>query len=80
MRILSASAGVGRSGAYIALDIAFQQLDDQKDQLDIFSSVHAMRLHRNHMVQTEVYLYRCPACPVVIECSVLCPQWQILHV
>lgn len=47
------SAGVGRTGTFIALDRILQQLDS-KDAVDIYAAVHDLRLHRVHMVQTEV--------------------------
>lgn len=49
------SAGVGRTGTFIALDRILQQLDS-KDSVDIYGAVHDLRLHRVHMVQTEVSL------------------------
>ncbi|XP_074726670.1 receptor-type tyrosine-protein phosphatase beta isoform X2 [Strix uralensis] len=59
--IVHCSAGVGRTGTFIALDRILQQLDS-KDTVDIYSAVHDLRLHRVHMVQTEcqyVYLHQC---------------------
>ncbi|XP_029107946.1 receptor-type tyrosine-protein phosphatase beta-like isoform X3 [Scleropages formosus] len=59
--VVHCSAGVGRTGTFIALDRVLQQLDS-KDTLDIYSNVFDLRLHRSHMVQTEcqyVYLYQC---------------------
>lgn len=50
---ISSSAGVGRTGTFIALDRILQQLDS-KDSVDIYGAVHDLRLHRVHMVQTEV--------------------------
>lgn len=47
------SAGVGRSGTLIALDILLQTLKDRKD-LDIFGTVMKLRRQRVKMVQTEV--------------------------
>uniref|UniRef100_A0A8C5KWP7 protein-tyrosine-phosphatase n=1 Tax=Jaculus jaculus TaxID=51337 RepID=A0A8C5KWP7_JACJA len=55
------SAGVGRTGTFIALDRILQQLDS-KDSVDIYGAVHDLRLHRVHMVQTEcqyIYLHQC---------------------
>ncbi|XP_068938259.1 receptor-type tyrosine-protein phosphatase beta [Petaurus breviceps papuanus] len=57
----TSSAGVGRTGTFIALDRILQQLDS-KDSIDIYGAVHDLRLHRVHMVQTEcqyVYLHQC---------------------
>ncbi|XP_053114048.1 receptor-type tyrosine-protein phosphatase beta isoform X2 [Hemicordylus capensis] len=59
--IVHCSAGVGRTGTFIALDRILQQLD-LKDSVDIYGAVHDLRLHRVHMVQTEcqyVYLHQC---------------------
>ncbi|XP_056656711.1 receptor-type tyrosine-protein phosphatase beta isoform X2 [Monodelphis domestica] len=59
--IVHCSAGVGRTGTFIALDRILQQLDS-KDSVDIYGAVHDLRLHRVHMVQTEcqyVYLHQC---------------------
>ncbi|XP_077194911.1 receptor-type tyrosine-protein phosphatase beta isoform X2 [Paroedura picta] len=59
--ILHCSAGVGRTGTFIALDRILQQLES-KDSVDIYGAVHDLRLHRVHMVQTEcqyVYLHQC---------------------
>lgn len=51
--VFFSSAGVGRTGTFIALDRILQQLDS-KDTVDIYAAVHDLRLHRVHMVQTEV--------------------------
>uniref|UniRef100_A0A673UPQ2 protein-tyrosine-phosphatase n=1 Tax=Suricata suricatta TaxID=37032 RepID=A0A673UPQ2_SURSU len=59
--VVHCSAGVGRTGTFIALDRILQQLDF-KDSVDIYGAVHDLRLHRIHMVQTEcqyVYLHQC---------------------
>uniref|UniRef100_UPI003AAE95FB receptor-type tyrosine-protein phosphatase beta-like n=1 Tax=Centroberyx gerrardi TaxID=166262 RepID=UPI003AAE95FB len=55
------SAGVGRTGTFIGLDRVLQQLDT-KDTVDVYGAVFDLRLHRSHMVQTEVqyaYLHQC---------------------
>jgi cadherin 5 type 2 (VE-cadherin) len=46
------SAGVGRSGTFIALDRILQQIQ-VTDHVDIFGIVWAMRKERVWMVQTE---------------------------
>uniref|UniRef100_A0A3B4Z0Q5 protein-tyrosine-phosphatase n=1 Tax=Stegastes partitus TaxID=144197 RepID=A0A3B4Z0Q5_9TELE len=51
--VVHCSAGVGRTGTFIVLDRVLQQLDS-KDVLDIYGAVFDLRLHRSHMVQTEV--------------------------
>ncbi|KAJ8373768.1 hypothetical protein SKAU_G00043480 [Synaphobranchus kaupii] len=59
--VVHCSAGVGRTGTFIALDRVLQQLDT-KDTVDIYGAVFDLRLHRSHMVQTECqysYLHQC---------------------
>ncbi|XP_039615791.1 receptor-type tyrosine-protein phosphatase beta isoform X1 [Polypterus senegalus] len=59
--VVHCSAGVGRTGTFIALDRVLQQLDT-KDTVDIYGTVFDLRLHRAHMVQTEcqyAYLHQC---------------------
>ncbi|XP_053600503.1 tyrosine-protein phosphatase 10D isoform X2 [Plodia interpunctella] len=51
--VVHCSAGVGRSGTFITLDRALQQLAEHAETLDIFGMVHAMRKERVWMVQTE---------------------------
>ncbi|XP_077956952.1 receptor-type tyrosine-protein phosphatase beta isoform X2 [Gasterosteus aculeatus] len=51
--VVHCSAGVGRTGTFIALDRALQQLDS-KGTVDLYGCVFDLRLHRQHMVQTEV--------------------------
>ena len=50
---LCCSAGVGRTGTFIALDTLLLHIKDY-DWVDIFGIVSEMRQHRNHMVQTLV--------------------------
>ena len=47
------SAGVGRTGTFIALGTLLQHIRDH-DWVDIFGLSCEMRQHRNHMIQTEV--------------------------
>ncbi|KAM9773745.1 receptor-type tyrosine-protein phosphatase H isoform 1-T1 [Syngnathus typhle] len=59
--VVHCSAGVGRTGTIIALDVLLQQLHRDKE-VGINTFVHNMRLRRPHMVQTEsqyVFLHRC---------------------
>ncbi|KAK1906415.1 Receptor-type tyrosine-protein phosphatase beta [Dissostichus eleginoides] len=50
--VVHCSAGVGRTGTFIALDRVLQQLDS-KGNIDLYGGVFDLRLHRQHMVQTE---------------------------
>ena len=52
-RAVCCSAGVGRSGTFIALDRLIQHVEEH-DWLDVYSTVAQMRLFRMFMVQTEV--------------------------
>ncbi|XP_064602809.1 phosphatidylinositol phosphatase PTPRQ-like [Liolophura sinensis] len=59
--LVHCSAGVGRTGTYIAVDCLLQQMRDHQE-IDIFGRVLEMREHRSHMVQTEdqyVYIHDC---------------------
>ncbi|XP_056280554.1 receptor-type tyrosine-protein phosphatase beta isoform X2 [Pseudoliparis swirei] len=59
--VVHCSAGVGRTGTFIALDRVLQQLDS-KGTVDLYGCVFDLRLHRQHMVQTEVqysFLHKC---------------------
>ncbi|XP_059391527.1 receptor-type tyrosine-protein phosphatase H-like isoform X1 [Carassius carassius] len=59
--IVHCSAGVGRTGTLIALDVLLQQLDKEKE-VGISAFVQQMRLSRPLMVQTEsqyVFLHQC---------------------
>ncbi|XP_015818255.3 receptor-type tyrosine-protein phosphatase beta [Nothobranchius furzeri] len=59
--VVHCSAGVGRTGTFIALDRVLQQLDS-KGTIDLYGTVFDLRLHRQHMVQTEcqyAFLHQC---------------------
>ncbi|OXB72270.1 UNVERIFIED_CONTAM: hypothetical protein H355_003803 [Colinus virginianus] len=55
------SAGVGRSGTFIALDRLLQQMKQEK-VVDMFGVVYALRMNRYQMIQTlsqYVFLHSC---------------------
>ncbi|KAL3051374.1 hypothetical protein OYC64_001598 [Pagothenia borchgrevinki] len=59
--VVHCSAGVGRTGTIMALDVLLQQLEKER-VVGINGFVHKMRLSRPHMVQTEsqyVFLHHC---------------------
>lgn len=59
--VVHCSAGVGRTGTIIALDVMLQQLEREK-AVGIAAFVHKMRLSRPLMVQTEsqyIFLHQC---------------------
>ncbi|XP_053560722.1 receptor-type tyrosine-protein phosphatase O [Bombina bombina] len=59
--VVHCSAGVGRSGTFIALDVALQQLCSDLC-IDIFKTVYTMRLNRYLMLQTleqYIFVHRC---------------------
>ncbi|XP_060604251.1 receptor-type tyrosine-protein phosphatase S-like isoform X3 [Ruditapes philippinarum] len=59
--IVHCSAGVGRTGTFIAVDYLLQHIRDH-DEVDIFNLVLDMRNHRLNMVQTEdqyIYIHEC---------------------
>ena len=51
--IIFSSAGVGRTGTFIAIDHLLQHLKEHP-YVDIYGIVYEMRKQRNLMVQTEV--------------------------
>ncbi|XP_047664641.1 receptor-type tyrosine-protein phosphatase H isoform X2 [Tachysurus fulvidraco] len=59
--VVHCSAGVGRTGTLIALDLLLQQMD-KEELVNIADCVHGMRLSRPLMVQTQsqyVFLHQC---------------------
>ncbi|XP_046747961.1 phosphatidylinositol phosphatase PTPRQ [Diprion similis] len=59
--VIHCSAGVGRTGTLMAIDILLQQIRDNK-KLDVFGTVFNLRKDRINMVQTEsqyAYIYNC---------------------
>ncbi|XP_072746407.1 receptor-type tyrosine-protein phosphatase H-like isoform X2 [Anoplolepis gracilipes] len=59
--VVHCSAGIGRTGTLIAIDILLQHLRDNR-KLDVFGIVYRLRHHRINMVQREsqyAYIYNC---------------------
>ncbi|XP_016432035.1 receptor-type tyrosine-protein phosphatase eta [Sinocyclocheilus rhinocerous] len=59
--VVHCSAGVGRTGTFIAIDHLIFQIE-RNSMVDIYGIVNDMRMHRPLMVQTEeqyVYLHQC---------------------
>ncbi|GFQ75373.1 tyrosine-protein phosphatase 10D [Trichonephila clavata] len=62
--VVHCSAGVGRSGTFIALDHILQKIQ-KHDYVDIFSIVYEMRKERVWMVQNEqqyICIHQCLMC------------------
>ncbi|XP_052370533.1 receptor-type tyrosine-protein phosphatase beta-like [Oncorhynchus keta] len=55
--VVHCSAGVGRTGTFMVLDRVLQQLDSI-GTVDVYGCVFDLRLHRSHMVQTEILCTR----------------------
>ena len=53
---MGVSAGVGRTGTYIAVDTLMNKLHEQ-NTVDVYGVVYKMRLHRPYMVQTPVLIH-----------------------
>ena len=52
--LVHCSAGVGRTGTFIAIDLALEQAE-RKELVDVAGIVNRLREQRMKMVQTEVY-------------------------
>jgi len=48
------SAGVGRTGSFISVDILARRLSVGKEEVDVFSLVRELRLARERTVETPV--------------------------
>ena len=59
MYMLCYSAGVGRTGTYIAVDHLMQFVDEHgyNEEIDVFDLVLKLRANRMFMVQTEVSIH-----------------------
>jgi len=55
---LSSSAGVGRTGTFIAIDRLIYQIENE-NTVDVYGIVYDLRMHRPLMVQTEVRPHLC---------------------
>ncbi|KFP77285.1 Receptor-type tyrosine-protein phosphatase eta, partial [Acanthisitta chloris] len=59
--LVHCSAGVGRTGTFIAIDYLIQQME-MENAVDVYGVVYDLRMHRPLMVQTEdqyVFLNQC---------------------
>lgn len=61
--LVHCSAGVGRTGTFIALDQVMRMYDDpMQSEIDVFNAVYQLRKERRYLVQTlsqYTYLYKC---------------------
>ena len=60
------SAGVGRTGTFIAIDIILEQVEKEK-RVDVSGVINKMRHQRMKMVQTAVRN--------IFSFFILCPNW-----
>uniref|UniRef100_A0A0C9RSG0 protein-tyrosine-phosphatase n=1 Tax=Fopius arisanus TaxID=64838 RepID=A0A0C9RSG0_9HYME len=61
LAVVHCSAGIGRTGTLIAIDILLQHIKENR-KLDVFGTVYRLRHHRINMVQREsqyAYIYNC---------------------
>ncbi|KAL8179225.1 UNVERIFIED_CONTAM: hypothetical protein K2H54_061970, partial [Gekko kuhli] len=59
--LIHCSAGVGRSGTFIAIDRLLQQLKHEK-MVDVFNTMYSLRMSRHVMIQTlgqYIFLHNC---------------------
>jgi len=60
--VVHCSAGVGRTGTFIAIDLLLQQLANNCENMDVFGCILQLREQRVRMVQTEaqyILAYKC---------------------
>ncbi|KAJ1359430.1 hypothetical protein KIN20_018155 [Parelaphostrongylus tenuis] len=75
--VVHCSAGVGRSGTFIAIDRLLQTLQIERP-IDIFGIVHEMRLERCHMVQNEqqyIFIHHC----ILHAIETMSPKRSLFH-
>ena len=65
--VFSCSAGVGRSGTFIALDITLDQMNAEQ-KVDVKGTMQKMREKRMYMIQTVVRMWATTILKVV-PCS-----------
>lgn len=59
--LVHCSAGVGRTGTFLALDTLIGQIDDGATQINVFECVSQLRYQRNFLVQSikqYIFVYR----------------------
>ncbi|XP_077191214.1 receptor-type tyrosine-protein phosphatase V-like isoform X2 [Paroedura picta] len=59
--LIHCSAGVGRTGTFVALDRLLQQLKHEK-KVDVFNTMYSLRMSRHVMIQTlgqYIFLHNC---------------------
>ncbi|CAC5418941.1 PTPRB [Mytilus coruscus] len=60
--LVHCSAGVGRTGTFIIMDVLLQELRSGRKEVDIFGKILNMRNNRVNMVQTEdqyTFIFKC---------------------
>ena len=55
MFIVSCSAGIGRTGTFIALDYMLEE-GTERESLDVINCVSKLRQQRAHSIQTKVII------------------------
>ncbi|NXC68410.1 PTPRJ phosphatase, partial [Anhinga anhinga] len=75
--LVHCSAGVGRTGTFIAIDRLIQQIE-MENTVDVYGVVYDLRMHRPLMVQTEVRLSFIQQC--VFQMCIIIRERQIQDV